>query len=238
MSLRTSLPLIASMVLLACGGGTPPADHATPEGSASAGAPTEAPSASPSAKEEAKTDAPGEKPAAKPAEAAKAPKLDKPKSEATIAGKSLSELDDAGLSAELKKLGWVKEGAAVSGGTVGSYQSLSVDIEKGKAKGVVKIIRPAAEPGEASGTSIAPPSEQKAEREKEGAATELDEAADVLVIVQIEGKTADAKKLLAQLVKVAHAKAAPKPTAKTEKTPAAKTPPKAPPAAVKTAKKK
>ena len=78
-------------------------------------------------------------------------------------------------------------------------------------------MRPAANPTPASSGSMTPPVELKAMREKEGAAVHLDDAADVIVIVAIEGKTADAKKLLGQLVKIA--KAAPAAKAQAAKPP-------------------
>lgn len=136
-----------------------------------------------------------------------APKLDKPKSASTIAGTSISELDGAALQEAVKKLGWANEGAAVGSMTMGSYESISYDIEKGKLKGKIEIVRPAAAPGEASSTTVTPLAEQKDSKEKEGSAVFYDEASEVLVAVTMtEGKPADAKKVLGKLVKKAKKK--------------------------------
>jgi hypothetical protein len=208
MSIRNILILSTTLILGACGGGgKPPANPDT--------------SSNPPGGEEPKSDMPEEGKTAEKgegatkseekAEPATAPKIDKPPSESTIAGKSVSEIDGATVASEAKKLGWVKEAAPAGANTSGSYETLKLDIEKGKSKGFIEIIRPAANPG-APGSGGAP-SEVKAAREKDGAAVHYDEASDVLIVVMVEGKTADAKKLLAQFVKAA------KKTAKTaEKT--------------------
>lgn len=149
-------------------------------------------------KTEEKTDEPPKEEAKKEM----APKLDKPKSESTIGGTSLSEIDGAALQEAVKKLGWAKEGQAVGSLVVGSYEALNYEIEKGKLKAKVEIVRPAASPGEVSSATMTPPAEQKASKEKEGSAVFFDEASDVLVVVTMtEGKPADAKGILGKLVK-------------------------------------
>jgi hypothetical protein len=212
MSIRNILVLSTSLVLGACGGGSKP--PANPDTS----------STPPAGGEEAKSDIPEEGKTADKGEAASkaeekkepatAPKIEKPPSESTIGGKSISEVDGAALTAEAKKLGWVKDGVSPNTNTTGSYESIKFDIEKGKQKGYVEIVRPAATPG-APGAG-GQPSEVKALREKDGAAVHWDEASDVVVVVFIEGgKTADAKKILASYVKAA--KKAAKTAEKTEK---------------------
>lgn len=193
-------------VAVACGGGAPEAESPAPRPSTAPAAPIPSAEVAPASTETPKTEAAT---AAKLDEKkpALAPKLEKPKSEATIGGKSVSDVDGLLMLAEAKKLGWVKDGTGVGGGVIGPYEQFRFDIEKGGMKGYIEVVRPTANPGEAGSVSMTPPVELKARREKEGAATELDEVADVIVVVSVEGKTADAKKLLGQLVKVAKPKA-------------------------------
>ena len=181
---------ILFLVAVGCGSSgaeAPPAGgvEPPPPPPQTAGGP-EAPSAAPSAAAEPAKETP--------------PPAPKPKSAATIAGVSVSEIDGAGLQKQLKKLGWLEPNTSVGGMDLGGYQNIRTDIKKGKEKGYVEIIKPATAPT-ASGTNMVPPKEQKDSRDKEGAATFYDDAADVLVIVSIEGKPADAKKLLGTLVK-------------------------------------
>jgi hypothetical protein len=210
MSIQRAFPVLSLLVAVACGGGTPPAENPPPEGTG------EAPVAeAPPVEDEAEQKA--EEP--KPEEAKKemAPKLDKPKSESTIAGASISEIDGAALQEAVKKLGWAKEGTAVMGMTMGSYEALNYEIEKGKLKAKIEIVRPAATPGELSSTTMVPPAEQKASKEKEGSAVFYDEASDVLVAVTMsEGKPADAKGVLGKLVKKVVSKKKPEAKAPTE----------------------
>lgn len=192
MSIHRAFPLVSALFLVACGGGTPPAENPPPEGTA------EAPVDEPPAAEEKSEEAPK----AEEAKKEMAPKLDKPKSESSIAGASISEIDGVALQEAVKKLGWAKEGNAVGSMTVGSYETLNYEIEKGKLKAKVEIVRPAASPGEVSSASMTPPAEQKASKEKDGSAVFYDEASDVLVAVTMsEGKPADAKGILGKLVK-------------------------------------
>src|SRR5262249_4232172 len=96
------------------------------------------------------------------------------------------------------KLGWVSQGGG--GGRVGQYEAYRIDVKKGKDTGQIQIIRPTAKP--LGGTSnMVPPKEQKGTFDADKAATFYDEAAEVLVAVKIEGKPAEAKKLLDKLVK-------------------------------------
>lgn len=197
MSIRSTLTVLLVLCLPACGGSAPPAD---------------APVADPA---EGSADMPAEPVAEKPAQPAEpkaeekqaepAVKLDKPKSASTIGGKSISDVDGVAVQDQAKKLGWIKDAGAVGGGTLGSYEQFRFEIEKGKAKGFIEVVRPAANPTASGGSSITPPTELQSMRESEGAAVHLDPEADVIVIVSIEGKTAEAKKLLGQLVKIAKA---------------------------------
>jgi hypothetical protein len=210
MSIHRAFPLVSALFLVACGGGTPPAENPPPEEMA------EAPVEEPPPAEEKSEEAPPEE-----AKKEMAPKLDKPKSESTISGASISEIDGAALQEAVKKLGWAKDGNAVAGMTMGSYEALNYEIEKGKLKGKIEIVRPAAAPGEVSSTTMVAPSEQKAAKEGEGSAVFYDEASDVLVAVTMtEGKPADAKGILGKLVKkvVSKKKPAPKAEAKADAT--------------------
>jgi hypothetical protein len=199
MSIQRAFPLVSALFLVACGGGTPPAETPPPEGTGEA-AVEEPPVA------DDKTEA-SEEPPKEEAKKEMAPKLDKPKSESTIGGASISEIDGAALQEAVQKLGWAKEGQAVGSLVVGSYEALNYEIEKGKSKAKIEITRPAAAPGEVSGATMTPPSEQKATKEKDGSAVFLDEESDVLVAVTMtEGKPAEAKAILGKLVKKAAAK--------------------------------
>lgn len=212
MSIRTVLPVVSLSMLVACGGSNPPAETPPSE-------PSKAAAEMPSQPAAEQPDDTGDKSAAatkteekqEEPKPAPLPKLDKPASASTIAGKSISEVDSLAVQAEAKKLGWVKDGAAVGGGTIGQYEQFRFDIEKGKLKGYIEVVRPASNPTAASGMSIVPPGELVSQREKEGAAVHHDPGSDVLVVVFVEGKPADSKKLLGQLVKAAKA------AAKTEK---------------------
>jgi hypothetical protein len=195
MSIQRAFPVVSLLVLVACGGGTPPAENPPPEGTGDA-------VTDPAPTAEEKTEEKSEEAPKEEAKKEIAPKLDKPKSESTIAGTSISEIDGAALQEAVKKLGWAKEGQAVGSLVVGSYEALNYEIEKGKLKAKIEIARPAASPGEVSGTTMTPPAEQKASKEKDGSAVFYDEASDVLVVVTMtEGKPADAKGILGKLVK-------------------------------------
>lgn len=128
-----------------------------------------------------------------PAEAAK------PKSKHTIGGASISDVEGPAIVAEAQKIGWAPTNVALMGGTVGKYENIRFGIDNGKATGYIEVIRPAHEP-RGGGANMMSPKDQKAMKEELGAVL-LDEEADVLVIVVVEDKPADAKKLLAKLVK-------------------------------------
>jgi hypothetical protein len=195
-----SLRIFSLAFLLCACGGAPSTPHPPPEGTG--GEVEELP---PPKTEEAKTEEEKEK--TEEEKPATAPKLDKPKSESTIGGASISEIDGVALQEAVKKLGWAKEGQAVGSLVVGSYEALNYEIAKGKLKGKIEIVRPAANPGEPSSASMTPPGEQKASKEKDGSAVYYDEASDVLVAVTMsEGKPADAKGVLGKLVKKAKKK--------------------------------
>jgi hypothetical protein len=212
MSIRNILIISTTLILGACGGGKPPAkspDTTAPDMGGGEAKSSDTPEAGKTADKGEGATKSEEK-----SEPATAPKLDKPKSDSTIAGKSISEADPTALQAEAKKLGWLKAEGGASPQVSGSYETIKFDIEKGKSKGYVEIVRPAAAPGAASGGG-GTPAELKSMREKEGA-VHYDEASDVLVVVFVEGKQADAKKLLNQYVKIV--KKAAKAEAKAEKT--------------------
>ena len=143
MTTRTVFPLLLCCLFVACGGSAPPAEAPPTEPSQEK---SDMP-AEPAAEQPADN---GAKPGASPPEAKKkdepAPKLDKPKSASTIAGKSLSEVEGTATFDAAKKLGWAKDGGAVGGGTIGSYEQLRFDIEKGKLKGFVEARAAGREP--------------------------------------------------------------------------------------------
>lgn len=127
------------------------------------------------------------------------PQPERVKSSATIGGVSLTEVTGEQIVAELQKLGWAPENVAISGGTVGRYENVRMGIATAKAEGLFELIRPAAQP-RSGGASMMAPKDQKAMREST-AAVYLDESADVIVIIAVDGKLPDAKKLLDKLVK-------------------------------------
>jgi len=67
------------------------------------------------------------------------------------------------------------------------------------APSAIEVIRPAKTPT-GSSASMMPPKDQKAMREATSAVF-FDKDADILVVVNVDGKPADAKKLLDKLVK-------------------------------------
>jgi hypothetical protein len=219
MTIKTSFAFIVALVLAGCGGSTPPKSETPPPEGTGAAAESEKPAADMPEEKSSDADKGGGDAKAESKAPEMAPKLDKPASESMLSGKSVSSIEGTDLQGALKKLGWAKDDSSVTGGKAGSYENLHIDIAKGKEKGYVEITRPASEPGEASSSGTSP-SDQKEAKEKDGAAVYYDDSADVLVAVNVEGKSADAKKLLGQLVKVAKKKPAPKP--------AGKAPPKAP----------
>lgn len=129
--------------------------------------------------------------------------LDRPASQWTIGGKSLSRVTDEEVLAAAKKAGWTKDDTTVAPLVGGQYEARSFPIEKGKIKGTVKIVRPAATPGTPdSASGFTPPSTLGASMNKETSAFTYDADADVFVGVDLTegGKEADAKKILDTLV--------------------------------------
>jgi hypothetical protein len=120
------------------------------------------------------------------------------KSKAKLNDKSLSEVEMADIHDALKKLGHKPGGG--SGMAMGANQTITA---KGTSKDnkpiSVTVIRPTGKPDE-GGMKMATAKSQEADFAKKGA-TYLDEAANVLVAVEIEGDAEGAKKLLDELVK-------------------------------------
>lgn len=123
----------------------------------------------------------------------------KPKSKHTIGGASISDVEGPAMVAEAQKIGWAPTNVALLGGTVGKYENVRFGIDNGKNTGYIEIIRPAHEPT-FRGANMMSPKDQAAMKESLGAIL-LDEEADVLIVVVVEDKPAEAKKLLAKLVK-------------------------------------
>lgn len=123
----------------------------------------------------------------------------KPKSKRTIGGTSISDVEGPAMVAEAQKAGWAPTNVAILGGTVGKYENVRFGIDNGKVTGYIEIIRPAHEPTH-GGASMMAPKDQKAMKDALGAVL-FDEEAEVLIVVVVEDNPADAKKLLAKLVK-------------------------------------
>jgi len=184
------LALVLSTLLAACGGATPPPE--TPEAEEPKAEPPpvkEEPKAEELKKEEPKKEEPATPPAA--------PEI--PKSAATIGGASISDVTPEALVAEMRKLGWAPENVEINHGTVGKYENIEFGIAKGNDKGTCELVRRAATPTGSSGSMMSP-KDQAAMHEKLGAVY-LDDKAEVVVMVIIEGKPAEAKKVLDKLVK-------------------------------------
>ena len=150
-----------------------------------------------------------QKPVAQPAEHAAPAKpttlavLDRPASQWTVGGKSLSRVTDEEVLMAAKKAGWTKDDTTVTPLVGGQYEARSFPIEKGKTKGTVKIVRPTANPGSPDSTSgFTPPSTLGASMNQETSAYTYDADADVFVGVDLTegGKAADAKKILETMV--------------------------------------
>lgn len=147
------------------------------------------------------------KPAAeKPAEVAVAKPtmlavLDRPASQWTVGGKSLSRVTDEELLAAAKKAGYTKDDTTVTPLIGGQYEARSFPIEKGKTKGTVKIVRPTGTPGVADST-FAQPSTLGASMNADTTAYTYDADADVFVGVDLTegGKAPEAKKILDTMV--------------------------------------
>lgn len=129
--------------------------------------------------------------------------LDRPASQWTIGGKSLSRVSDEEVLASAKKAGWAKDDTTMTPLVGGQYESRSFPIEKGKTKGTVKIVRPTAAPGSPdSASGFTPPSTLGAAMNSETSAYTYDADADVFVGVDLTegGKAPEAKKILETMV--------------------------------------
>lgn len=193
MRCTTALSFLAALTLAACGGSPPPEPTVAEPPATAKPEPPPAPTAT-TPPEEKKEPAPEPEPAPAPP-AAEA----KPKSSAMISGVSLSDIDDKAMIAAVQKAGWAPPDVAVTGGTVGKYENFRFTIDKGGVTGFVELIRPAQTPT-GSSASMMPPKDQKSMREATSAIF-FDEKADLLLVVNVEGKPAEAKKLLDKLLK-------------------------------------
>jgi hypothetical protein len=186
--------LIVGFVVAACGAPPPPPKSAPPpEAPAPPPKPEPKPAPEPEKKAEPEKQPEPEPPPPEP------PAPEKPKSTATIAGVSISDVEDKAVVAAVQKLGWAPQKVQISGGTIGKYENFRFGIQKDKYSGHIEVVRPAKNPT-GSGASMMPPKDQKKMNEGNGAVY-LDEAADVIVIVVVEGAPAEAQKLLDKLVK-------------------------------------
>ena len=184
-SLRSLVAL--SFIVVACGGSpTPPAAEPKPDP-----APKEEPKPAGDTKKE-----PEEKkePVAEPP-----PAPEKAKSTTTIAGVSISDIDAKALVAAVQKIGWAPQDVQTSGGTVGKYENIRFGIASATLEGTLEIIRPAKTPT-GSSASMMKPKDQAAMKEGLGAVF-VDKDAEVAIIIVIEGKPAEAKKVLDKLLK-------------------------------------
>lgn len=194
MKIRNILVIPAALLVFACGGSNPEPEVPTAESVEKNATPPV---------EEPKVEAPKtEQPAEEKKEELVA--LNKPKSKWTVGGKSVSEAQGDDIVAAFKKAGWVKDGVAFGNNVAGQYESGSLEIEKGKVKGTVTIVRPAATPV-ASSSPVSAPSTLSERANKDTSAFTYDEEGDVYVQVEITegGKAADAKKILDAVFKKA-----------------------------------
>jgi hypothetical protein len=192
---RSVLPhtLTLSLWVAACAGGPPP-PAAEPK-------PAPAPAPAPE-KEEPKPTAepPQNEPEPKPEPAPQAPPApEKPKSKTLIGGVSISEISGEQLVAAMQKIGWAPQDVQITGGTVGKYENIRFGIAGPSAEGTFEIIRRAQTPT-ASSAGMMPPKDQAAMKENVGAVF-LDPDAEVAIIIVIDGKQAEAKKVLGKLLK-------------------------------------
>lgn len=175
-----------SIVVVACGGAPPPPPEPPPK----AEPPPPPPPPPPPAEDPPPPPETDEPPPPPP---------ERPKSSTTIGDTSITEISADALVAAVQKLGWAPEKVEISGGTVGKYENVRFSIDNGKGGiGNIEIVRPAAEPR--PGASMMAPKDQKAMHESRGAVF-FDKDADVVVMVVVDGKPAEAKKLLDKLLK-------------------------------------
>lgn len=191
MKITSSLAAMSLTILAAaCGGENPePTTPATTE-AVTPPPPVEAPKADPKPVE--------------PPPPAKLEALTKPESTWTIGGKSVSKATGDEALAAAKKAGLVKGDATATPSVAGQYESMSFPIEKGKMKGTVKVVRPAATPGAPESAASAPnPSKLGDSMNKDTSAFYYDAEGDVFVGVEVSegGKAADAKKALDAIAK-------------------------------------
>ncbi len=175
------------LLLAACGSPPPPETPKAPE-------PAPAPPPAPEAKPEPKAEEPPpqDTPEAPPA-------AETPKSTATIGGVSISEIDPKTLIAAVQKAGWAPEDVQINHGTVGKFESIEFGILKGTDKGTFELVRRAAKPTGSSGSMMSPKDQAKM-REDRGAVF-LDEQAEVVIMIVVDGKPAIAKKVLELVLK-------------------------------------
>jgi hypothetical protein len=193
--------VVVPFLVVACGGSSkPPAPPPEPPPASAAPPPEPAPAEADAGAEAAAEPAQPETP---PAPAA----LNKPASESTIGGTSISSVDPGAVVDAVKKMKWAGDSTTAGGGTAGQYEDIKFDIQKGKDKGFVEIVRPAQSPT-ASDTPVKAPADMEADLKKDKAAIFYDDSADVLVAVSVDKKAYLAKQILGKLVKKAKAKPA------------------------------
>ncbi|MBK9001677.1 MAG: hypothetical protein IPM35_38640 [Myxococcales bacterium] len=186
---KAVIVLSVCSLLVACGGTTPPPENPTPP------EPKEEPKPAVEPKEEPKAEEPKKEETPPPPAA---PEL--PKSSVTIGGVSISEIDPKTLVAAVQKAGWAPENVEINHGTVGKFESIEFGILKGTDQGKFNLVRRAAMPSGSSGSMMAP--KDLAAMHKDSAAVYLDEAADVVVWIKLDGgKPAVAKKALDSVLK-------------------------------------
>lgn len=196
MSSRTlSLVTVVSLLVTACGG-TPTAPAAEPKPEPAPAPKKEEPKPPEEPKEPEQKEA--DKKTEPPPEAPPAP--EKPKSKTTIGGVSISEIDGKALVAAMQKIGWAPQDVQITGGTVGKFENIRFGIAGPTFEGTFEIIRRAQTPTGSSAGMMAP--KDQADMKKDTAAVFLDKEAEVAIIIVIEGKQAEAKKVLDKLLKV------------------------------------
>ena len=189
MSLRTPSLVALSFIFVAACGGSPPPPAAEPEAETA-----------PAAKDEPTAEEPKKDPEEKKEPVAEAPPApEKVKSKTMLGGVSISDIDVKALVAAVQKIGWAPEDVQTSGGTVGKYENLRFGIANGSLEGTLEIIRPAQTPTGSSASMMAP-KDQAAMKASLGAVF-VDKEAEVAIIIVIEGKPAEAKKVLDKLLK-------------------------------------
>lgn len=193
--------LVLALLLAACSAtkAAPPAERApeAPPSAASAASPASSPepSTAPTSSAPAPSDAQS---ATAPAEVAP---VAKPKSEWSVDGTSLSDIDALALAAAFKKAKLTDSGSA--GGSYGKgYESVNFDVSKGKLKGRFYMVRPAKTPTPAE-SSLGGPEVALGLQDKHKSHGVLDKNADLYFEIRMEegGKAADAKKLLDAVIK-------------------------------------